>query len=203
MNWLHCRCLVPGELVNETYPWQSEEVLRWVPLRDDNTLESCVVRDPDSNGTVGCDAWVYDPTYHPSTRVIEVNPMTPTLQQTNNQLDTIRYSNKREGEEVPRNPKTCVEPRLSLLRVNIISPQVLYKVHTVHIFSQWNREGKYSYTEETISVPPSKWNGTQFSEYVRTWQQWVGKLVLQTYPRQQPWQKTNRALFFHYDQNWT
>lgn len=57
---------------NDTYPWNSENVLQWIPQKDNETLDSCHLFDENFNETVGCEAWVYDSTYHPSSRVIEV-----------------------------------------------------------------------------------------------------------------------------------
>ncbi|KAK3925859.1 Organic cation transporter protein [Frankliniella fusca] len=70
------RCLIP-DVDNATATlassWHTEDVRRWVPVREDGSWDGCHLLDPDTNASAACDQWVYDTTYYTSSRTIEWN----------------------------------------------------------------------------------------------------------------------------------
>ncbi|XP_044762229.1 organic cation transporter protein-like isoform X2 [Coccinella septempunctata] len=46
---------------------------KYIPLKTDGAFESCYMIDPTTSLTIKCHSWVYNTTYHPSSRAIEWN----------------------------------------------------------------------------------------------------------------------------------
>lgn len=68
---INFRCWVDGVDTNETEAdWNSTEVLMAIPLTTSGSLHSCLLYN-DHNETELCSKWVYDKTYHPSSRAVE------------------------------------------------------------------------------------------------------------------------------------
>ena len=64
------------ELINGTIlqaDWNSSAVLQHVPLRKDESHERCYLFDGNSTVYKACDMWVFDETYHTSSRAIDVS----------------------------------------------------------------------------------------------------------------------------------
>ncbi|XP_026294275.1 organic cation transporter protein [Frankliniella occidentalis] len=69
------RCLIPDVDVNASASlassWDTEELRRWVPRREDGSWDGCHMLDPATNASLPCESWVYDSTYYTSSRSIE------------------------------------------------------------------------------------------------------------------------------------
>lgn len=68
------RCLVPDVDENATgtlrSSWDTEELRHWLPRNADGDFDGCHMIDAN-NETVRCNQWIYDTTYHTSSRAIE------------------------------------------------------------------------------------------------------------------------------------
>lgn len=51
--------------------WDTPEVREWVPRRQDDSWEGCHLYAENQTSQVPCQEWIYDTTYHTSSRTIE------------------------------------------------------------------------------------------------------------------------------------
>ncbi|TMW50145.1 hypothetical protein DOY81_004770 [Sarcophaga bullata] len=68
------RCFIEG-VDNSSFsyvPWNSSEILRAIPKKENGELDSCLMYDANNN-TVACTAYVYDRTYYETSRAIDWN----------------------------------------------------------------------------------------------------------------------------------
>ncbi|KAF4520100.1 hypothetical protein B566_EDAN010329 [Ephemera danica] len=71
---ISCRCWVEGVDGAETFAaWNSSGIVSSIPTNANGGLDSCHVIDPVTNQSSECQQWVYDTTYHVSSRSIEWN----------------------------------------------------------------------------------------------------------------------------------
>ncbi|XP_045483706.1 organic cation transporter protein-like isoform X2 [Harmonia axyridis] len=68
------RCEIPHIDVNKTMTELNFTTLtRYIPLKTETQIDSCHIYDTITNESVKCNSWVYNTTYHPSSRAIEWN----------------------------------------------------------------------------------------------------------------------------------
>ncbi|XP_045472357.1 organic cation transporter protein [Harmonia axyridis] len=68
------RCEIPNVDVNQTMaPLNFTTLTRYIPLKTSEQIDSCSIYNITSNETIRCASWVFNSTYHPSSRAIDWN----------------------------------------------------------------------------------------------------------------------------------